>query len=159
MNIIQEIPLQAIIKQKITININNVLIDIILRPLTVNNKELQNNTPEFQEEDIILNTDPITIIPKSTIFMVADIIVDEMPVAYNVLCNNSTYLNCFNTTFGYLFFYMDKWQAGDDKIDYRNFTDGNTHLYYSNYDALYGDFLSFVENNKKDLILRCTYGY
>lgn len=157
---LQEIPLQTVINQTLTININNQAISITIRPLTVNNKELWNTTPEYQAQRIVFNTDEDpNVTAASSIFLVADILVDGNPIIYNVLCQNGVYLNPFTSDFvGYLFFYVDDWQTSTDTIEYTNFSDGNTHLYYSDYDALESTFNAFVQNNLQYLQVSYVYG-
>jgi hypothetical protein len=165
MAILQEIPLQAVINQTVTVNINEQLIGITLRPLTVNNKDLFNTTTEYQSETIILQSssnghpapEPVE---ASSIFMVADITLNGNPIIYNSFCQNGVYLNAYGSLLkGYLFFYIDGGQIGNDEVVYTNFGTSGTHLYYSDYDALQSDFNVFVQNNLTTLTLNYLYGY
>jgi hypothetical protein len=160
MAILQEIPLQAVINQSVTININNQLIGITIRPITVNNKELWNTTPEYQSTTITFNINAdINATAPSSIFLVADIVLNGNPIIYNCMCSNGVYLNPFTSDLvGYLFFYVDDWQTSTDTIEYTNFGDGNTHLYYSDYDALQANFDAFVLNNLQALQVPYVYG-
>lgn len=158
MAILQEIPLQAIANQQLTVNINNQTFNITLKSITVNNKPLQDNTPAYEPNDQIIGGE---LVLKSSVFLMADIKLGDVPIIYNVFCNNACYLNPFTSPIiGYLFFYKDGWTGKNDKIDYINFgTNGNTHLYYSDYDALQTTFLSFVNENRKTLEQTYQYGY
>ncbi len=161
MAILQEIPLQSVINQTITVNINNQSIGITIRPLTVNNKQLYNTTPEYQSTSITFNTtDEYNTTAPSFIFSVVDITLNGNPIIYNSFANNGVYLNPYPSALvGNLFFYIDDWQTGSDTISYLNFNNGTTHLYYADYDALQANFNSFVQNNLTTLTLKYFYGY
>lgn len=157
MAILTEIPLQNVINQALTVNLNNQIVNIVIRGISVNNKELQNNTASYEPKDELING---ILVPKSDIFMTCDISLGNTPIIYNVFCNNACYLNFAPSALkGYLFFYVDNWETkNSDKIIYTNFGAGNnTHLYYADYDALALDFNNYVNNNKFALLKRFVY--
>ena len=81
MAILVEIPLQPVINQTVSSNINNQIFNITINGITVNNKNLQNNTPSYQANDEIING---VLVPKSSIFMMANISLGATPIIYNV---------------------------------------------------------------------------
>lgn len=93
--------------------------------------------------------------------MMSDIQLGNIPILSNVFCNNAVYLNPFpSAIIGYLFFYKDDWEDGDDKIKYEDFgKGGSVHLYYSDYDALQSTFFNYVDDNRMTLQQRFLYGY
>lgn len=157
MAILQEIPLQPVINQTLTASINNQTFNISINGITVNNKTLQNNTSAYEPIDEIIGG---VLVPKSSIFMMANVQLGATPIINNIYCNNCQYLNPFpSAIIGYLFFYVNNWQGEDDTIKYQNFgQNGTTHLYYSDYDALTTNFYQFVDDNRKTLQKRFLYG-
>jgi hypothetical protein len=175
MTILQEIPLQSVPNQIISTVINGHTFNIVLNSLYVNNKELQNNTPAFESANNPIADLPQGYIPtrtrqniiptkyiqntKSSIYTMIDLYLSNVPIIYNVLAQNCTYINNFSSEInGYLFIYVDNWED-DDKVDYNNFgTNGTTHLYYADYDALNTTFNNYISSNKIKLLKKFMYG-
>jgi hypothetical protein len=157
MSILQEIPLQAIPNQTLSIVINDQTFNITLNSLYINNKELQNNTPSYEPTNTVIGG---VNIQASTLYTMVNVSLESTPIIYNVLANNCVYINQFpSSIIGYLFFYVDNWGTNGDTINYTNFGDGGTtHLYYSDYDALSTTFDDYVTTNQFSLRQRFIYG-
>jgi hypothetical protein len=76
-------------------------------------------------------------------YVYASISLDGTQIITNVICNNQTYLNQYNTDLtGYLFFSTDD----GAQPAYGNFGD-TCHLYYSDFDALEISYENYVSEN------------
>ncbi len=154
---IQEISLQSVPNQSLTVNINNQTLNIAINTISVNNKPLQNQTPSYEPVDTVIGGE---LVPASSLFTMCNLQVSNTPIISNVYCNNAEYINQFPSGMvGYLFFYRDDWET-NDQIIYTNFGQGTTtHLYYADYDALAATFNAYVQNNKQLLVQKYLYGF
>lgn len=140
-----EIQLQNIPNQTVSFSANGQNFNMDITTKTINRKTLQNNTPDIDNNTLIMTF--------GTVYL------SNTPIIYNTLCVHAEYINQFTSNIkGYLFFYVDTADVGnDDAVNYLNFGT-TTHLYYSDIDILTVNYNNWVKNNQPYLANKYIYG-
>jgi hypothetical protein len=144
--ILQEIPLIIAPNQTLSATVNGQTLNIAINTLYINDKLL-----------IGKDADPDD---KTTYKTFCSLSVGTNQIIYNNPAIHAQYINQYaNNNFnGYLFFYVDGVNSGnDDTVSYKNFN-STTHLYYSDFDAVDLIYQNWVKANQNSLLMEFVYG-